>query len=290
MSNWRRHKNTNNINNQRFTTKTQSSKPPLANINKHSVPAWEKDFCAVIGSVPWSQVVEAKRFMYLYDRVVQWDDSAGEDAFKIAKSRFWAEINGFPCDLPLPDPDVYIDDIDWDAEVDAELILDLERGPDPVIAEEEREHVVILDALVIDGQYSGGVGWGTGWGDAEGVNEEIVGAVKPESSWDGQRCDGWNEDSWGFEEKTASWDHNNNNNNNVLRTETWGHKKSNNNNRFNHKKVRNWSGKEQGREWRTREVPRGERTEDCRWRNERGRSRGRFQQYPNTTNGWTESF
>ncbi|VVB13126.1 unnamed protein product [Arabis nemorensis] len=306
---------------------TQSSKPPLANCNP-SVPAWEKDFCAVVGSVPWWKVVEAKRFMYLYDRVVQWDDSAGKDAFKKAKSRFWAEMNGFPCDLSLPDPDVYIDDVDWDAQVDTELILDLQRGPDP-ITEEEKEHVVILDALVLSGQYSG-LGWGTGWGDAEGVNEEIVGMgkpenswedqkcdgwneeivrtgkpenswedqkcdgwneeivrmSKPENSWEDQKCDGWNEDSWGRKEKTGTWDHKKNNNS--FKTESWDHK---NNKSTNHKKTEDWTCKDQGREWRKRgEVPRnGDRVEDCRWRNGRGRSRGGFQQHSNGW-GWTESF
>ncbi|KAG7549416.1 hypothetical protein ISN45_Aa06g003120 [Arabidopsis thaliana x Arabidopsis arenosa] len=292
MSNWRRQKprnnNYHNYNHQRgTTTMTQSSsKPPLAN-SKLSVPAWEKDFCAVIGSVPWWRVVEAKRFMHIYDRVVQWDDSAGEDAFKNAKSRFWAEINGLTCDLSLPDPDVYIDDVDWDAEVDTELILDLERGPDPLA--EEQEHVVILDALVLSGQYSG-LGWGTGWGDAEGINEENFGTGKPENSWDNQKCDGWNEDSWGIKEKTECWDHNNNN----FNTESWDQKKCNNNS-FNHKKVENWNGRDQGREsrgWRKRgEVQHGgDRVEDCRWRNGRGRSRGGFQQHSSNAWGWTESF
>ncbi|KAG2262491.1 hypothetical protein Bca52824_069570 [Brassica carinata] len=266
---------------------TQSPKPPLANC-KQSVPAWEKDFCAKVGSVPWSKVLEAKRFMHLYERVVQWDDSAGEDAFNKAKSHYWAEINGVSCDLPLPDPDVYIDDVDWDAGVDTELVLDLERGPDPGREEEGgEEHVVILDALFLSGQYSG-QGWGTGWGDAEGINEENV-VGKPENSWDDQRCDGWNQDSWGLKEKPVAWDHEDKNNSS-FRTESWDYR---NRGSFNYKKVGNWNGKDhhQGREWRKRgAVPReGEQVDDCRWRNGRGRSRGGFQQHSNGC-GWTESF
>lgn len=227
--------------------------------------------------------------MHIYDRVVQWDDSAGEDAFKNAKSRFWAEINGFTCDLSLPDPDVYIDYVDWDAEVDTDLILDLERGPDPIT--EEEEHVVILDALVLSGQYSG-LGWGTGWGDAEGINEENVGTGKPDNSWDDQKCDGWNEDSWGIKEKTESWDRSNNNNS--FNTESWDQKNNNNKNTFKHNKVENLNSRDQGREsrgWRKRGEmrQRGDRVEDCRWRNGRGRSRGGFQQHSNGW-GWTESF
>ncbi|KAG2275277.1 hypothetical protein Bca52824_057832 [Brassica carinata] len=172
--------------------------PEILTNSKQSVPAWEKDFCAKVGSVPWSKVLEAKRFMHQVDK---------------AKSHYWAEINGVFCDLPLPDPDVYIDDVDWDAQVDNELVLDLERGgPDPRTREGEgEEHVVILDALFLPGQYSG-QGWETGWGDAEGVN---VG--KPENSWDDQRCDGWNQDSWGRKEEPVAWDHENKNNNNFRR-------------------------------------------------------------------------
>ncbi|XP_010423645.1 PREDICTED: uncharacterized protein LOC104708725 [Camelina sativa] len=320
-SNWRRQKpryNNNNSNHnyihQRGTTTMttlSSSKPPLGNNCKLSVPAWEKDFCAVIGSVPWWKVVEAKRFMHLYDRVVQWDDSAGEEAFNIAKSRFYAEINGFTCDLSLPDPDVYIDDVDWDAEVDAELILDLERGPD-LIPDDKEEHVVILDGLVLSGQ-CGGLGWGTGWGDAEGINEDNVGTGKPENSWDDQKCDGWNDDSWGIKENTESWDQNNNNNNS-FKIESWGQKNNsnsfkteywdqkNNNNSF---KTESWDQKninsfnqnsrDQGREsrgWRKRGEVRhgGDRVEDCRWRNGRGRSRGGGFQQHSSGWGWTESF
>ncbi|KAG2293391.1 hypothetical protein Bca4012_005626 [Brassica carinata] len=266
---------------------TQSPKPPLAN-SKQSVPAWEKDFCAKLGSVPWSNFFEAKRFMHLYERVVQWDDSAGEDAFNKAKSHYWAEINGVSCDLPLPDSDVYIDDVDWDAQVDNELVLDLERGgPDPRTREGEgEEHVVILDALFLSGQYSG-QGWGTGWGDAEGVSVR-----KPENSWDDQRCDGWNQDSWGRKEEPVAWDHENKNNNS-FRRETWEYR---NRNSFNYKKVGNWNGNDhhqgrEDREWRKRgAVPReGEQVDDCRWRNGRGRSRVGFQQHSNGW-GWTESF
>ncbi|KAL1201500.1 hypothetical protein V5N11_002701 [Cardamine amara subsp. amara] len=301
MSNWRREKpRNNNINHhQRGTTMMQSSsKPPLANC-KLSVPAWEKDFCAVIGSVPWWKLVERKRYIHIYDRVIEWDDSAVADAFKNAKSRFWAEINGFTCDLPLPDPDVYIDDVDWDAEVDTELMLDLERGPEPRTGEEEP--VVIFDALALTGDH-----WGTGWGDAEGINEDNFMNFKkaePEVTWDDEKGNGWNEDSWGRKEKTESWDLNNNssckreswdlNNNNSFKRETWDHKNRNNNS-FNNRKVENWNGRDQGREsreWRKRgEVGSGGyQVEDCRWRNGRGRSRGGFQQQSNGW-GWTESF
>lgn len=66
--------------------------------------------------------------MHLYGNVVDWDDSAGQEAFHDAKKRYWAEINGLPCDISLPKPDIYIDDIDWNPDIDPALISDLDRA------------------------------------------------------------------------------------------------------------------------------------------------------------------
>ncbi|KAF2599585.1 hypothetical protein F2Q68_00011715 [Brassica cretica] len=52
---------------------------------KQSDHTWEKDLCAKFGSVPLSKVVEEERAS---------------------------------CDLHFHDPDVYVDDVKWDAEVD----------------------------------------------------------------------------------------------------------------------------------------------------------------------------
>nr|DAD42542.1 TPA_asm: hypothetical protein HUJ06_000772 [Nelumbo nucifera] len=94
-----------------------------------TVPSWEKKFCSSVGAVPWRRLLEAKKVMSFYENVVQWNDSAGEEAFNNAKNRFWAKINGLPCDISLPDPDIYIDEIDWNSDIDPELILDLDREP-----------------------------------------------------------------------------------------------------------------------------------------------------------------
>ncbi|GFY94956.1 hypothetical protein Acr_10g0003410 [Actinidia rufa] len=40
---------------------------------------------------------------------------------------FWAAVNGLPCDTHLPDPDMYIDEIDWNPRLDPEMIMDLDR-------------------------------------------------------------------------------------------------------------------------------------------------------------------
>lgn len=98
--------------------------------------------------------------MYLYENVVKWNDSAGEEAFHNAKSRFWAKINGLPCNISLPDPDIYIDEIDWNCNVDPDLLLDLEREPKtPVVGERHEVIVSLYEALGGYRSYTC-IGWG----------------------------------------------------------------------------------------------------------------------------------
>ncbi|KAJ0043967.1 hypothetical protein Pint_17777 [Pistacia integerrima] len=186
-------------------------KPPQASWQP-TVPSWEKKFCASIGSVPWRKLLETKRFMYLYDNVVHWNDSAGEEAFYNAKNRFWAQINGLPCNISLPDPDIYIDEIDWNSNIDPELLLDLEREfkvPEEVNKDEK---VVILNsALLFNQSFSC-----TGWGDAEENFQKDTDLFLPagneENPWENKcaPCNGakkddgwgnyWNE-SWGWNQQ-----------------------------------------------------------------------------------------
>ncbi|XP_024988668.1 uncharacterized protein LOC112523339 [Cynara cardunculus var. scolymus] len=86
---------------------------------------WEERFCISVG-IPWKKVVNAKKYMHCYDNVVKWNDSASEETFRDAKERFWAKINGIPADVPQPDLDMYANDIDWNPEIDSELVEDLE--------------------------------------------------------------------------------------------------------------------------------------------------------------------
>ncbi|KAA8518094.1 hypothetical protein F0562_015568 [Nyssa sinensis] len=160
MDSWRRHKG-DNYNQEVTWTRSQNRKPPLGSWQP-TVPSWEKKFCTLVGSVPWRKLLETKKIMHLYDNVVKWNDSAGEEAFQNAKNRYWAEINGLPCDISVPDPNIYIDEIDWNSSIDPELLLDLERDfvvPDGV---EKDEKVVILDQPLLWNQFSC-----TGWGEAE---------------------------------------------------------------------------------------------------------------------------
>lgn len=95
-----------------------------------------------------------KKFVHLYEDVIKWDDSAGEEAFSNAKKRFWAEVNGFNCDISLPNPDLYIDKIDWDSESDP----DLELEPLNSNGNEDHDPVVIFGDSLFPNSVAG-------WGD-----------------------------------------------------------------------------------------------------------------------------
>lgn len=129
-----------------------------------TLPSWEEVFCSMIGAVPWGKVVNTKKYMSVDANVLQWDDSAGEDAFHNAKNRFWAELNDIPCDLSLPDPDIYIDEIDWDSKIDSELVLDLEREPIPFDLDTKKgeEDTIPGNMLLLNQPIVC-----TGWGDDE---------------------------------------------------------------------------------------------------------------------------
>ncbi|XP_062207144.1 uncharacterized protein LOC133908933 isoform X2 [Phragmites australis] len=130
-----------------------------------SVPLWEKKFCTDVCAIPWGKLCETKRLMSLYKSVVDWDDSAAFEAFKDAKARFCALYHGQPCDIPLPDPNMYIDMVNPDEHVDPELVADLERSRRPVprkdnAVPDDWDSFIFTDKPVPV----------TGWGDTETSN------------------------------------------------------------------------------------------------------------------------
>lgn len=79
-----------------------------------------------MGRMSWHRILEAKQSISDLNKVMQWDDSAGREAFYNAKDRFWAKINDLPCNTDLPSPDTYIDQIDWNPTIDPNLVSSLE--------------------------------------------------------------------------------------------------------------------------------------------------------------------
>ncbi|KAL4587462.1 hypothetical protein LXL04_000333 [Taraxacum kok-saghyz] len=156
-------------------------KPPIGgNPNwQQSVPSWEKKFCSSIGSIPWKKLVETKRFIHLYDNVIKWNDSAGKEAFQTAKNKFYANIHGLPFNNRLPDPDIYIDNIDWDSEVDPTLILDLDS--DSVVPDSgSKEEQVVIFGSSFPPSYQSFSPYG--WGDSDDDDKKKDPNTSPEQN------------------------------------------------------------------------------------------------------------
>lgn len=169
MANWRRKHDG-------FTYSQETTGKQMALLDKEhhtglwkpAVPSWEKEFCRRVGSVSWKKLLAAKTVKVYNQNVVDWDDSACEEAFQNAKTRFWAEINGLSCDISLPDPDIYIDDVDWNnSYVDPDLLSDLED--EATMNSDEEEMDVIEEVNLTDGclYYLNQCVPCTGWGNEE---------------------------------------------------------------------------------------------------------------------------
>ncbi|XP_047967364.1 uncharacterized protein LOC125211554 [Salvia hispanica] len=196
--------------------RSQSKKPPRG-YWQPKIPAWEKEFCKVVGSMDWETLLQMKRFMHLYDKVMEWNDSAGEEAFSNAKKRYWANKNGLSCHVSLPDPDLYIDKINWDSDNDPELLLpdvvSLAASPQ---TEEDQYHdpvVIFGDSAIPDNVFAT-----VGWGDWE---ENFVAPAacsstnyldpwneRGPSGWSGYHNNGWqgySNDTWQYNNGSRQW-------------------------------------------------------------------------------------
>ncbi|KAJ4972456.1 hypothetical protein NE237_005630 [Protea cynaroides] len=52
------------------------------------VLSWDKEFCTVVGSIPWRKLLETQKVLYFYENVLWWNDSAGAKAFNNEKNHF----------------------------------------------------------------------------------------------------------------------------------------------------------------------------------------------------------
>ncbi|WVZ88108.1 hypothetical protein U9M48_034660 [Paspalum notatum var. saurae] len=95
--------------------------------NHCPVPLWEREFCSYVGNISWQRFCENKQYVWGYHNIEQWDDSGALENFQNAKARFWANYHGRPSDVPLPDRDMFIDEVDHRCKVDPELVADLDK-------------------------------------------------------------------------------------------------------------------------------------------------------------------
>lgn len=132
------------------------SKPPQ--------DSWEEHLYLSVGEELWENLLDSKKYIQLYENVMRWNDSAVEEAFEDAKNLFLAKIKGVPCDVPLPDPDANIDEIDWsDSGNAAELVFDEEETSQ--VRSDGEVVIVGLDEALMDASFC--VGWGPGPWDKE---------------------------------------------------------------------------------------------------------------------------
>lgn len=106
----------------------------------------------------WGRFLHAKKSLYLYTDILKWDDSASEEAFHTAKTRFWAEVNNRrpPKNSSAAGPDVCVDAIDWNQDTtDPGLYKDWDRLT--IIDEQDAEVTAecVIDQPVV----------ATGWDD-----------------------------------------------------------------------------------------------------------------------------
>ncbi|KAF5199978.1 bifunctional endo-1,4-beta-xylanase XylA-like [Thalictrum thalictroides] len=215
MGDWRRNRSDsyNNYNQNyqsvpKSSARSQYRKPPALDswqTDRHSwqpalpswqppIPSWEKSFVINVGKIPWKRFMYCQKGLDLYPDVYQWDDSAGADAFHNAKSRYWAEINGRPFDNSLPDPDMHIDQIDWNAEIDPELYKDLENAfVTPVEEVKDIEAGFVANSLYCSDQPIVPSGWGDEDDNSQANNKN---ASNNDNPWVSQS--GWDDVPWGL--------------------------------------------------------------------------------------------
>ncbi|KAJ4787124.1 FK506-binding-like protein [Rhynchospora pubera] len=233
MSEWKRTgRRHGNYRNERRGDQSYSWKHSQSHVSGTSSDlALEKEFCLYLSSITWGRLYYAQKYTYIYKNILQWDDSAALESFQAARSRFNAEYSGEPCDTPLPDPDMYIDQIDHDCVIDPELIADIEK--ELVLPEATKvwdtgtngwDSVEYTDRVVP------ATGWES-WGDSGDKDKEKDNS----NNWDiyvdnkpvqdtGWGDNNWIDDPWERGHKPTGWGDNN------ISSSAWNRKEDSYNN------------------------------------------------------------
>ncbi|XP_050376521.1 uncharacterized protein LOC126793929 [Argentina anserina] len=140
--------------------------------------SWEEQLYLSVGKELWEKLSDSNnKCIYLYQNVARWNDSAGREAFDNAKTRFLAKIKDVPRNVPSPDPDAYIDEIDWSDSSNVEVILEEEEN-----SEWRNEGDFVLEGFeVLYPSFC--VGWGPEiWYKAK--EEEVKKDAGEEKAWE----------------------------------------------------------------------------------------------------------
>ncbi|KAL8252822.1 hypothetical protein R6Q59_036515 [Mikania micrantha] len=173
---------------------------------QQKIPYWEKRFVSSVGSLSWKKFLKTKEFTHLYDNIIKWDDSAAEAAFKIAKDQFYAKFHDLPSDVEPHNPDLYIDKIDWNTQVDHRLMQDLESESINPDAADLHDPVVIFGDVLPD-PYKNFSPYG--WGDGDDTIREDPNGI----NWDDYIDHGriiWDDCGVGGGNDWWYWNHNDN--------------------------------------------------------------------------------
>ncbi|KAK8448015.1 hypothetical protein SEVIR_8G200100v4 [Setaria viridis] len=175
--------------------------PPPDHGHKHCpVPLWEREFCSYVGNISWQRFCENKKYVSIYNNFEHWDDSGAFENFQNAKARFWADYHGQPSDIPLPDPDMYIDEVDHHCTVDPELAADVEKVLLPIDSDYDYSSIPVM-------------GWVNTWEYNNFTMNQSAGncTEKPAEvhDWGWEPSHGSNATWGGNNESSSKWDNNN---------------------------------------------------------------------------------
>lgn len=151
---------------------------------------WEREFCSSVGNISWQRFCENKRYVSIlgFGNLEKWDDSGALENFQSAKTRFWAKYHGQPSDIPLPDPDMYIDQIDHHCKVDPKLVAGLDKVGLPVDSDNNSAPVLEWPNAEIYNKPDAVNEWD--WEPSPGCNATWGGNNEPSSKW-GNNNSGW---------------------------------------------------------------------------------------------------
>ncbi|MBA0771627.1 hypothetical protein Gotri_007119 [Gossypium trilobum] len=98
-----------------------------------------------VGAMSWKRFVDVKNNLFKTDKGFEWDDSTTIKVFQETKQRFSENYHGFSCKNKLPSNaiDLYIDDIDWNLEINPKIFSEIKS----ISYDEEKEEKEVKNLI-----------------------------------------------------------------------------------------------------------------------------------------------